>query len=173
VQKPRPALYFPLRPSTYDRPSLEGVTVIFRSLPGADAISSVEREASALDATVTPFNALSMQEHIDQFMSPLRAAAWTYGLVGFFGLVLASVGLGGMTAYSVAQRRHEIAIRMALGARSRDVVALIVTEGISLTMTRAAIGMALAMAGERAIMAMSASVGTIKQHQQLGPRWCC
>jgi len=75
VQKPRPAIYFPLRPSTYNRPSLEGVTVIFRSVPGTDVISEVEREAAALETSVTPFNALSMREHIDQFMSPLRAAA--------------------------------------------------------------------------------------------------
>lgn len=169
VQKPRPAIYFPLRTSTYDRPSLEGVTVIFRSVPGSDAIAAVEREAAALEANVTPFNALSMQEHIEQFMSPLRAAAWTYGLVGFFGLVLASVGLAGMTAYSVAQRGHEIAIRMALGARSRDVIALVVAEGTFLVMIGASIGMAFALAGERAISAMSASVGTVNSTSSSNP----
>jgi hypothetical protein len=77
---------FPLCPSTYDRPSLEGVTVIFRSLPRAGAIPSVEREASALDATVTPFNALSMQEHISHFS---RLCGQQLGLMAW----LASSGL--------------------------------------------------------------------------------
>jgi len=169
VRKPHPAIYFPLRPATYDRPSLEGVTIILRSVPGTDAVSVIEREAAAIDAGVTPFNALSMQEHIEQFMSPLRAAAWTYGLVGLFGLVLASAGLAGMTAYSVTQRGHEIAIRMALGARSRDVIALVVAEGTVLVMIGAAIGMAFAVAGERAISAMSASVGTINSTSSSDP----
>lgn len=162
VQKPRPAIYFPLRPADYNRPSLEGVTIIVRGVPGTDAIAAVEREAATLDASVTAFDALSMREHIEQFMSPLRAAAWTYGLVGFFGLVLASVGLAGMTAYSVTQRGHEIAIRMALGARSRDVIALVVTEGISLVTIGAAIGMTFALAGERALTAMSASASMVR-----------
>jgi hypothetical protein len=42
-----------------------------------------------------------MMEQINQFMSPLKAGAWTYGLIGIFGLVLAAVGLTGVTAYSV------------------------------------------------------------------------
>ena len=57
-----------------------------------------------------------MQEHIDQFISPLRAAAWTYGAIGIFAWFSRRVGLAGMTAYSVTQRRHEIAVRIALGA---------------------------------------------------------
>src|SRR5450759_933203 len=52
---------------------------------------------------------------VAQFVSPLRTAAWTYYCIGVFGLILACVGLAGVTAYSVTQRRHEIAIRVALG----------------------------------------------------------
>ena len=49
----------------------------------------------------------------------------TYGCIGVFGLILASVGLAGVTAYSVTQRRREIGIRIALGARSADVLGLL------------------------------------------------
>jgi hypothetical protein len=63
-------------------------------------------------------------EQIAQFMSALKAASWTYGLIGVFGLILASVGLAGVTAYSVAQRGHEIGIRTALGAQQCDVLGL-------------------------------------------------
>ena len=75
----------------------------------------MQREIAATGlANLTPFNARSMTEQIAQFMSSLRSAAWTWNLVGAFGLILASVGLAGVTAYSVAQRGHEIGIRMAL-----------------------------------------------------------
>ena len=169
MRQPRPAVYLPLRPADYDRPSLEGVTLIVRTVPGTDALSAVERQIAALSGTVSPFNAMSMQEHIQQFMSPLRTAAWTYAAVGFFGLILASVGLAGMTAYSVTQRRHEIALRMALGARSRDVLQLVVKQAATLVIVGTLIGMALAWAGERALMAMSASVQNVNSTSTTDP----
>ena len=161
VEKPRPAIYFPLRPADYDRPSLEGVTIIVRTTPGTDAIATVRQQIAALSEQITPFNAMTMREHIEQFMSPLRAAAWTYGLIGIFGLVLASVGLGGVTAYSVTQRRHELAVRMAVGAGKRDVMALVLKEGAYLIGIGTALGMSCAWAGEHALSAMSATVGKI------------
>ena len=169
VRQPRPAVYFPLRPTNYDRPSLEGVTLIVRTVPGTDALSAVERQIAALSGTVSPFNAMSMQEHIQQFMSPLRAAAWTYAAVGFFGLILASVGLAGMTAYSVTQRRHEIALRMALGARSRDVLRLVIKQAATLVMVGTLTGMSLAWAGERALAAMSSSAGYVNSTSTTDP----
>jgi macrolide transport system ATP-binding/permease protein len=104
VNKKHPAIYFPLRPADYAQPSLRGVTLMLRAVPGVDAIAAVRREISAMDSSITPFNARSMTEQIAQFMSTLKGASWTYGLIGVFGLVLASVGLAGVTAYSVAQR---------------------------------------------------------------------
>jgi hypothetical protein len=64
-----------------------------------------------------------MAGHIAQFMSTLQGASWNYGFIGVFGLILASVGLAGMTAYSVASRAYEIGKRVALGARQRAAAA--------------------------------------------------
>src|SRR5207302_8115937 len=88
-----PAVYFPLHPGDYAQPSLRGVTLMVRAVPGVDVISAVRREISAMDTSLTPFNARSMAVQISQFMSALKAASWTYGLIGVFGLILASVGL--------------------------------------------------------------------------------
>jgi hypothetical protein len=65
-----------------------------------------------------------LTQQIAQFMSALNAASWTYGLIGVFGLILASVGLAGVTAYTVRRRAHEIGIRLALGAQKHDVLRL-------------------------------------------------
>jgi putative ABC transport system permease protein len=131
-----------------------------RSTPGTDALEAVRREISALDRNLTPFNARSMTEQIDQFMSPLRAAAWTYGLIGVFGLVLAAVGLAGVTAYSVAQRAHEIGIRMALGARGIDVLGLVMKEGMVLVTIGTAIGLTSAWAGMRMLSGLFSTVAS-------------
>jgi putative ABC transport system permease protein len=147
--KKHPAIYFPLRPADYAQPSLLGATLMVRSAAGADALKAVRREISAMDANITPFNPRSMTEQIDQFMSPLRAAAWTYGLIGVFGLVLAAVGLAGVIAYSVAQRAREIGIRMALGAKRIDVLGLVMKEGVVLVTIGTMIGLGTAWSGMR------------------------
>ena len=161
ANKKHPAIYFPLRPRDFATPSLEGMTLILRTTPGANILEAVRREITALDDRVMPFHARSMTEQIEQFMSPLKAATWTYGLIGIFGLVLAGVGLAGMTAYSVAQRRHEIGIRIALGARNADVLGLVMTEGVLLLTLGTSIGLACAWAGSRMLSAMNSSVGQV------------
>ncbi len=162
INKKHPAVYFPLRPADYAQPSLRGVTLLLRAQPGVDAIAAMRREISAMDPNVTPFNAGSMHEHIAQFMSALRGASWTYGLLGVFGLILAAVGLAGVTAYAVAQRGHEIGIRLALGAQKRDVLALVMKEGALLVTFGVLIGLALAWAGMRALAGMFFSVASVQ-----------
>ena len=162
ASKRPPAVYFPLHPADYAQPSLRGVTLMLRAAPGVDAIGAVRREISAMDSAITPFNARSMTEQIAQFMSALKGASWTYGLIGVFGLVLASVGVAGVTAYSVAQRGHEIGIRLALGAQKRDVLGLVMKEGATLVTAGALIGLALAWAAMRALAGTFFSVTAVR-----------
>ena len=161
TSKPKPAIYFPLRRQDYAQPPAEGLTLMVRAVPGADAVTAVRREIAALDPAITPFHVRSMTQQIDDFMSPLRSASWTYGAIGIFGLVLSAVGLAGMTAYSVTQRRREIGIRVALGARRGNVLALVMSEAVVLIAAGAAIGLAAAWAGTRFLAAMNASVGQV------------
>ena len=162
ASKKHPAIYFPLHPADYAQPSLRGVTLMVRGMPGVDIIAAVQREISAADANVTPFNARSMTEQIAEFMSSLRSAAWTWNLMGAFGLILAAVGLAGVTAYSVAQRGHEIGIRMALGAQKSDVLGLVMKEGAVLVMAGTLIGMALTWAGLRLMSGFFFSVASVQ-----------
>jgi len=151
-------MYLPLRPAEYARSSLHGVTLIVRAAPGVDAVGAVRREISAIDDHVTPFNARGMPEQIEELMFPVKVALWTYGFIGIFGLILASVGLAGVTAYSVAQRRREIGIRVALGAGKRDVLGLVMKEGAALVAVGMIIGLGAALAGIRFLSAIMAVI---------------
>ena len=131
-----------------------------RRKPGVDTLAAVEREIPATDANVAPFNARSMSEQIAQFMSSLRAGMWTWNLLGAFGTILAAVGLGGVTAYSVAQRGHEIGIRRALGAQKNDVLGLVMKEGAALVTAGTLVGMALTWAGLRLMSGIFFSVAS-------------
>ena len=149
-------------PADYAQPSLRGVTLMVRGMPGVDILAALQREISATDANVTPFNARSMSEQIAEFTSSLRSGAWTWNLIGAFGMILAAVGLAGVTAYSVAQRGHEIGIRMALGAQKSDVLGLVMKEGAVLTMAGTLIGMALTWAGLRLMSGLFFSVASVQ-----------
>jgi len=151
-------IYVPMRPSDYSRPSLQGVTLLLRAAPGVDAIGAVQREIAVMDDKLRPFHARSMPEQIDELMFPVKVALWTYGFIGIFGLILASVGLAGVTAYSVSQRRREIGIRVALGARGCNVLGLVMKEGAVLIAVGTIIGLAAARAGIRAMSAALAQI---------------
>jgi putative ABC transport system permease protein len=81
-----------------------------------------------------------------------------------FALILASVGLAGVTAYSVTQRGHEIGIRLALGAQKRDVMGLVMKEGAVLVTAGTLIGLALAWAGMQALWGMFFSVASVARN---------
>jgi len=151
-------IYLPLRPADYARPALQGVTLMVRAAPGVDAMGAVRREIGTMDANLTPFNARGMPEQIEQLMFPVKVALYTYGCIGLFGLILASVGLAGVTAYSVSQRRREIGIRMALGAQRGDVLGLVMKEGAVLIAMGTVLGLAGAWAAIRLMSAFMASI---------------
>ncbi|MGC4055990.1 MAG: FtsX-like permease family protein [Paludibaculum sp.] len=167
ASKKHPAVYFPLRPADHAQPSLRGVTLLVRGAPGVDVVRAVDDELARLDPRVSPYRASSMMEHIAQFMSMLKAASWTYGVIGFFGLVLAAVGLAGVTAHSVARRSREIGIRLALGAQKRDVLTLVMKEGALMVLMGTTIGLALSLAG---IRGLSAAFFTVASVQGYDPR---
>jgi putative ABC transport system permease protein len=78
-------------------------------------------------------------------------------LVGAFGtlaLILATVGIFGLISYSVSQRTHEIGVRVALGAQRRDVIGLVLRQGLALTAIGAAAGLSAAMALTRVLSSL-------------------
>ncbi len=160
MEDPRPGVFFPLRAADYAQPSLRGVTLIVRAESGGDVAGAVRREISAMDDQLTIFSARSMPEQIDLLMFLVRLAMEIYGGIGLFGLILASVGLAGVTAYSVTQRNREIGIRIALGAGTGDVLRLVLAEGAVLVAVGTAIGLAGAWIAVRVLSTLVTAVAT-------------
>jgi hypothetical protein len=159
VPKDAPALiYLPLRPADMGRPNLQGISLVMRTVPGVDAIGVVRREVAAMDDKITPFNARTMTDQIDQMLFPVQAAVYTYGFIGVFGLILAAVGLAGVTVYAVSRRRREIGIRIALGARAGDVLRLVMKESLVLVTVGSVIGFFFARAGTRVLESFMSEV---------------
>jgi putative ABC transport system permease protein len=89
----------------------------------------------------------TMSEHVQLSLGEQRMMLTLAGVFGLLALVLGAVGIYGTISYAVAQRIHEIGIRMALGAERRDVLGLIIGQGIKLTL----IGVAMGVAGTLAL----------------------
>jgi predicted permease len=166
VERPGPAVYLPMREDDYGKPPFQGITLAVRTAPGLDAAPIVRAQFAAIDSNLTTFHAETMEEWVEQVMFIVKIGLWSYTLMGAFGLVLATVGLGGVTAYSVSSRVHEIGIRLALGARSRDILRMIMAEGARLIVIGSCIGITLAVLVMRVMAASMDPVAQSIRHSQ-------
>ncbi len=153
MAKSVPTLYLPLTAEWFRGRPADGVTILARGAPGRDALTAVRKKLESLHADLTLFNVRTMQEDLDHFNAFVAWQSGIYVALGLFALLLASIGLGGVTAYAVAQRRKEIGIRMALGARSRQVQGLVLREGTVLVAVGAVFGFGGAVGLARSLAA--------------------
>jgi len=114
-------------------------------------IPTLRAEVAALDASLPLSDVRSMEQHLGTALLPARLSGAVLGIFGLLGLVLAVLGTYGVMAYSVAQRTREIGIRMAIGAAPRDVVRLVMRQGMSLVGIGIVIGLAGAFGASRVI----------------------
>jgi predicted permease len=145
-EKPSDAIYLFLNAAPEKANSFFGTTLIVKTTvnPGAMA-QSVRQQIAALDPNMAVFNIETMQQHVDKSLLLPRISALLLGIFGAVGLTLAAIGLYGVMSYSVRCRTREIGIRMALGAKPRKVLKMILRQGLTLTAIGLAIGLAIAL----------------------------
>jgi len=107
-------------------------------------LGTVSNQVKQMDSKLPLVDVQTMAQQVNLALLPARAAAWFLGLFGILALVLAVIGLYGVVAYSVSRRTHEIGIRMTIGARPRDVLFMILREGMTLVLIAILIGLSLA-----------------------------
>ena len=117
-------------------------------------ISAIRNEVQSLDPNLPLYEVKTLTEHMRLALFPPRVAASVLGVFGLVALLLAAMGIYGITSYSVAQRTHEIGIRIALGAQLRDVLKLVLSHGVKLTLLGVAIGLVGAFVVTRAITSL-------------------
>jgi predicted permease len=124
-------------------------------------VGPVRRIVQSLDPHLPVFNVRTMGEHLGTAYFVARTTAAMLSLFGGLALLLASVGLYGVMSYAVSQRAREVGIRMALGARRRDILHLMIREGMTLTVIGVVLGLAGALATTRLLAHLLHGIGPL------------
>ena len=114
-------------------------------------IAAIRSKIQELDPSLSVLNVQTLGERVEGSLQGERSQATLIGTAGLLALLLASVGLYGVMAYTVAQRTREIGIRMALGASRKNVMGLVLKQGVTLVSTGVVIGLGLAFGVTRFI----------------------
>jgi putative ABC transport system permease protein len=133
----RPMVYWPHA----ELPYLSMTLLVRTNGSTAGIASSLEREVRALDKDQPISDVRTMNEWLADSIARARFATLLLGIFAIVALMLASLGIYGVMAYSVTQRTNEIGIRMALGATRGDVVFLVLKRGLLLAASGVAIGL--------------------------------
>jgi ABC-type antimicrobial peptide transport system permease subunit len=146
----------------FDLPALQqkysSYTNFVLRVRGGDLTPVVRNELMSLDPSLSTEDISPMSEQIGKALSALRLASSLIGVLGAAALMLASVGLYGVLAWTVSRRTREIGVRIALGAQSNEIIKMILRQGLVLIFMGIVVGIAVSLALTRLIEGVLYSV---------------
>jgi putative ABC transport system permease protein len=150
-----PAFYWPL-----DQGPLRSMSLVLRTtLPAESAAASVRAEMRQIDPDIPLARVNTIENLINESVAQPRFRTFLIAAFSAVAMLLASIGIYGVVAYSVTQRTHEIGVRMALGAQRHDVLQLVVRQGMVLALIGVVIGVIGALVLTRVIANLLFGVG--------------
>lgn len=134
-------LYFPLA----QRPK-QHMSLVIRTASSPESVADAVRQAVAsIDPQQPVYDVKTMEQYVSESVSDQRLAVFLLAVFAGLALILAAVGIYGVISYSVSQRTHEIGIRMALGAQRRDILQMVLRQGLWLALLGAGAGILAAL----------------------------
>ena len=155
-QEPQPQVYIPFAQLPWNNMYL----LVRTAVPPQTIVSAIRAQISGVDPDQPVTGILTADDLMNKSRTQPRFVMMLLGLFSVTALVLAVVGIYGVLAYSVAQRQHELGIRLALGAKSADILRLVVRQGLMLAVSGVVIGLVAALLMTRVMSSLLYKVGT-------------
>ncbi len=156
-ENPTEFMFIPKRQRFYS-----GTTLVARTPSDPQAVlGRIRSVVRGIDPDMPVYDLRTMENHMGMALLPSRLGGIVLGLFGLLGLTLAAVGIYGVMAYSVSQRRRELGIRVALGAARGEVERMVLREGLRLAVVGAAIGLVGAFGAARLVQGMLYNVSAL------------
>jgi predicted permease len=161
-----PAMYV----SMYQAPPRGGkVTLMARAdVAPLGLVEPIREAVGRVDPTVPIFNVATMEATLDEAMARERFASTLLAVFAGVAVFLAMLGVHGVLAFLVSQRSHEVGVRMALGATRRDVIRMIVGQGVAMTLLGIAVGLVAASAVSGVVQSLLFGVSATSPTAYLG-----
>jgi predicted permease len=161
-EAPRPAIYLPVLSAYTARELPQGVSLLVKTNGEPAAFARPVREAiRRVDPSLALFDVRSMDSHVESALLAPRMAWALSSVAGLVGLALAIIGVYGVVSYAVARRRRELAVRLAVGARTHQILMMILRQGLGMAAIGVAIGTLAAFALSRFTVSLLYGVGPV------------
>jgi len=140
-RNPAPTMYVPLA----QQPELNSAFTVRTSADPLALAAAVNAQLRSVDADQPDYDVRTLEQVVSDGLSGVENAAYVMLVFGICALTLAAAGIFAVMAYSVAQRTHEIGVRMALGAKRSDVFQLVLGAAVKMAVVGLAIGLSIAL----------------------------